>query len=96
MQFAQMDIFDGGQFYHTYFGMNETVPFNVYFVVMGIDTQNFLVNSGSYFVFVLCLLVLNLLNRLMVRIALKYYTVESLRRIGIKLDAKLRSSSLKA
>ena len=89
-----MDIFDGGQFYHTYFGMNETVPFNVYFVVMGIDTQNFLINSGSYFVFVVCLMVFNILNRLIVRIAIRYYRVETFRRIGIKLDAKLASSSL--
>jgi hypothetical protein len=51
-EFAQIDIFDGQGYYNEWFTFVETPSLNDKFAEMGLDTSNFILNSGSFFFFV--------------------------------------------
>ena len=48
---AQLDVFDGKDLYRSWFDMNEAPPLNERFEMMDISGKNFLLNSGSIFIF---------------------------------------------
>ena len=45
-----MDVLSGESFYEENFEFKETDPLNERFETMGMDSQNFIMNSGSYFI----------------------------------------------
>ena len=51
--FANMDVFSGEDLYKEKFNFKETDPLNERFETMGMDSQNFIKNSGSYFILTL-------------------------------------------
>ena len=51
MTFAQIDIFDGQNYYDEWFNFAETSPHSDMFEMMDIGDKNFVMNSGSYFIF---------------------------------------------
>ena len=48
--FAQMDIFSGEDFYESHLQFKETESPNELFAFFGVENSNFMLNSGSYFV----------------------------------------------
>ena len=48
--FAQMDLFSGEAMYEAHMTFKPTKPPSEQFAFFGIETSNFLLNSGSYFV----------------------------------------------
>ena len=50
MIFAQMDVFDGEDFYETHMTFKHTEPLNEVFMTYGVENMNFFLNSGSFLV----------------------------------------------
>ena len=55
--FANMDVFSGESFFEKNFVFMETDPLNERFEQMGMDSKNFIMNSGSYFILLLLIYV---------------------------------------
>jgi len=49
--FASMDILDGAAWYEEWFIFKETSALNPNYELLGIGDMNFIMNSGSYFIF---------------------------------------------
>jgi hypothetical protein len=58
MMFAQMDVLDGGRFYSLMFEFKETGSLNDMYDLIGIEDKNFIMNSGSYFIITLFIVLL--------------------------------------
>jgi hypothetical protein len=58
MMFAQMDVLDGGRFYSQMFEFKETGSLNDNYDLIGIEDKNFVMNSGSYFIIILIIVLL--------------------------------------
>jgi hypothetical protein len=58
MMFAQMDVLDGGRFYSLMFEFKETGSLNDNYDLIGIEDKNFIMNSGSYFIIILIIVLL--------------------------------------
>ena len=50
MLFAQADVFDGSGLYSEWFEFRETESPNQNYLLLGIDSSNFIINSGSFFI----------------------------------------------
>jgi hypothetical protein len=77
MFIGQLDPFDGEDYYHAWFSFQETGALNDKYLLLGIDSKNFLVNSGSYFIicalalcFFWCKFIVNRIARCLSRIRL--------------------------
>ena len=66
-------MFDGQELYGKWFVFEETTPFNDMFEILDYGDKNFIMNSGSYFIFIIVtvgyLLVQLIINKLTVRCA---------------------------
>ena len=52
MTISTLDIFDGSGLYREMFSFSDTTPLNSNYEFLGVDTSNFMLNSGSFFIFV--------------------------------------------
>ena len=66
---AQMDILEGKALYMSLFEFSASRPLNDNFETMGIQTKNFVYNSGSYFNLFLLIMVFNLSKIVLNRVA---------------------------
>ena len=66
---AQVDIFDGKDFYVNTFTITEAPPLNENYELMGISGLNFLINSGSFFVFFFAVFAFQAINKILSIIA---------------------------
>jgi len=80
-----MDVFDGGGIYLSLFNFTESDPHTESFGMLGIETKNFLVNSGSYFIVMFGILGFNLVYWFLNSIAKRCARFKSCRRMGIKV-----------
>ena len=55
MEFATIDVLNIATFYQDHFDMEPTPAFNQKFNELGIETKNFLQNSGSFFAILIAL-----------------------------------------
>lgn len=90
IQFATTDIFDGNQIYENYLNLSETEPFNDKFESSGIDSKSFLPNSGSFFIFMILLVVTPIFEFIVNLICTKLAKYKIFRQIGIMVDKKHR------
>jgi hypothetical protein len=51
MMFAQMDVMDGAGIFENLFVFKDTDPLNPNFELFGMGDKNFMMNSGSFFIF---------------------------------------------
>lgn len=70
MYIGQLDPFDGEDIYKDMFQFTEVEALNDNYILLGIDSKNFLVNSGSYFIFIALTLVFYIVKFLINRIAM--------------------------
>lgn len=85
MLFAQMDVFDASKFYEKTFDFAKTQPINQNFNLLGIETLHFLLNSGSFFVWIFAPVVMLIIKRLMNLLGLAFYRFKTVRSFFIKL-----------
>ena len=64
-----MDIFSGENFYEEHFKFVETTPINNSFEYFGTETKIMMLSSGSFFVFVIALILRLVAYKLMHKIA---------------------------
>lgn len=69
---AQLDMFDLQDFFSSNFDFKETTALNDNFIFMGMDNKNFLINSGSYFLFVFGTVIWFLFKFLLNMVAVKF------------------------
>ena len=61
---------------------------------MGFDTQNFMINSGSFFVILLSFLIWLLLRLVLIRVGLKFHNKSFLRRLGYITHLQAKKTSI--
>jgi hypothetical protein len=83
MSFASIDIFSAEEYYPLMFAFTETTPFNDEFEQFEIDNKNWLVLSGSYYVFTLFVVGFLGFKKLVNFIAAQYPESPLARKIGI-------------
>ena len=97
MEFASIDVLNLGQWYQDNFNFEPTPAFSQKFVEMGFSTQNFLINSNSFFIILLFLIAWQLLRALIIRVAVKCHHHPILRRLGYRLHQnRIRVSIFRA
>jgi hypothetical protein len=69
VKFSGFDLFDGSGFYEENLSFVETQPLNDSFEFYGIETKIMLINSGSYFVMQLIIVIQVLINCSLNRLA---------------------------
>ena len=70
--FSQMDIFSGEDLYDMILEFKEVAPPSEHFAFFGVDSSNFILNSGSYFVIQGGLLIYFLTLKIINTICVKY------------------------
>jgi hypothetical protein len=55
--FANMDVMSGEKLYEIIFNFKETDPFNEKFETMDIGSKNLIMNSGSFFILIILVIV---------------------------------------
>lgn len=85
LNMAQYDIFDAGGVYRKTFDFKETSSMNENFELFGIEGKNFMVNSGSFFPFVIIILSQQIFEMTMQRLAILLARLSCCRLIGTKL-----------
>lgn len=88
MNFAQMDLLDGAEYYEKMFEFKPTNPLDYNFEWFGIADKNMMMNSGSYFVFVLGFFLINFGLFIINKIATRFARHRQSRRIGMKIYSK--------
>lgn len=85
---GQIDIFDGKEYYQTIFEVKETTSLNSNFELFDIEGKNFLINSGSYFIFFGFVIVFNLIEGILNIFAKVFSKQRCCRKIGMKVWSK--------
>ena len=80
-----MDILDMQEYFQAWFIFKATTPMNVNYEFLGIGDKNFILNSGSYFVFVLSAFGGSLASYLINYCAVKASRFKCARIIGMKV-----------
>ena len=80
---AQMDILDGGAFFDSNFDFVPTEPLNQWFEDFGIDSKQFLINTGSFTPLIMYIIGFNFMLYVLNKIAVKHRASKIWRRIGI-------------
>ena len=81
--FANMDIFDGEIIYRKNMPMKYTKPYDSNFLRFGIGDQNFIYQSGSYFIIQFGVFAYYLSRYLINKIAVKYCWIKQARKLGM-------------
>jgi len=82
VEFAKMDVLDAGDKFQETFDFQPTQAFNDQFMHYGIESMNFLLNSGSIFPIVVISIAIKLLGFLISRIMLPCSSNKACRKIG--------------
>ena len=77
-----MDVFDGQNYYSQMFNFEETPPLNSNFEFMGVGDKNFVMNSGSYFIFMVGLVLGEYISYLINMTAVRFSQYKIARTIG--------------
>lgn len=80
---AQLDVFQGENIIDWMFRFKQTSPINSNFENFGADSQNFMLNSGSYFIFIVVLLLMSIGRYIINRFAVWFSQKEWARKIGM-------------
>lgn len=86
--FANMDVFSGEAFFENNFRFKETDPLNEKFDGMGMSTQNYLLNTGSYYILLIGICVQFYSKRIINFICAKLARFRIARCIGIMIHEK--------
>ena len=81
--FANMDIFNGEGFYENYLKFKETDPIGEKWAFFKYENSNFMLNSGSYFVIILGILVYNFVFFSINKLCVSFYKLNFARRVGV-------------
>lgn len=92
--FAKMDLFDLEDFYEKNMEFIETKPFNSKFELMGFETKNFLLNSGSLMLFIIMIFVNFFFQKICNFLAIKFHKHAFWRKIGVASFETEFSSSM--
>ena len=92
--FAKMDLFDLEAFYEKNMEFIETEPFNDKFELMGFETKNFLLNSGSLMLFIIMIFVNFFFQKVANFLAIRFHKYSTWRKIGVKMYYTNFSSSM--
>jgi hypothetical protein len=85
MLFASMDIFSGEDFYEKHFEFKETDPINTRFDEFGIGDKNFIMNSGSYLIMQVFIVVWVIAKQMLIEICIKMAKFSFFRKLGMFL-----------
>lgn len=88
MFFATLDVFDGSTYYSEWFNFSEASALNSNFELMLIDTRNFLINSGSFyilFVSIIAIRIIKLVISIVTRWKARFWIC---RRIGMLINVE--------
>ena len=83
-----MDVFDGSGLYALIFDFKQTEALSPNFESFGISDKNFMMNSGSYFIFFASFFIINPALFLMNKIAIWQARRPIFRKIGLKVYSK--------
>jgi len=83
MLFSKMDIFSGEAIFTAMFSFRETPPFTESIEAMGFETMNLMLNSGSFFVILVGVIVWMFIKFVVNEICKKFYRYEKARDIGV-------------
>ena len=70
LKFANMDIFDGGDYFENYLGFVKSDPLNQNFEQFGLESKSFVLLSGSYFVFFVFILLKSFVKFMLNQVAM--------------------------
>ena len=85
MIFAQMDVLDGQGLYEILFEFKDTKPLSQNFELFGLGDKNFMLNTGSYFVIFVGVLLFAILKKITNSCMKMCARSERARKIGIKV-----------
>lgn len=83
--FANMDVLSGEDFYENNFNFKETEALNERFETMGMDSQNFIKNSGSYFILMILIYGQFFFKRLINKFCIYFAKYKIVRLIALKV-----------
>jgi hypothetical protein len=83
-----MDVMDGATIYENLFVFKETEPRNKNFENFGMTDKNFILNSGSYFIFFAGIIAFKLASIFLNWVALQYPQNKYFRQLGMKNYSK--------
>ena len=83
-----MDVFSAEDYYKEYLEFNYAQPVNDKFKLIGVESLNFLVNSGSFYVIMAGLIFISQMKRIIHWMALKFSRVSIIRSIAIHFDTQ--------
>lgn len=86
--FANLDIFSGEKIFSVLFVFRETTPLNAIFEKNGVDSKNYISNSGSFFIILIGLWIHHALIKLVIFLNKKLSRFSLSRRFGMWLDTK--------
>jgi hypothetical protein len=85
MTIAQIDVLDGAALYKKTFDFKQTECLTPNYEQFGIGDKNFIMNSGSYFLFIIAFFVINFTMFVINKIVVKNAHRPMCRRIGMKV-----------
>jgi hypothetical protein len=92
IMFANIDIFSGDELYEAIFEFKTTYALNDKFDQYGMSNKNFIMNSGSYFIMQILIIVNFFMKRLIKYICKKFARIRVFRVVGIYInDASIES-----
>ena len=83
MLFAKMDILQGEEFYRSNFAFVYTDPYTNSFEQFGYETMNFLINSGSALLILVCIIIYFICRWLVNKVCVLFAKFKVARKIGI-------------
>jgi hypothetical protein len=85
IEYANIDIIDGSQLYENIFIFFPTSPLNDNFEAFGIENKNLLMQSGSYFIFLISLFTFMYLKIIINKVSVCNYQSKCFRTLGIQV-----------
>jgi hypothetical protein len=83
--FQKQDIFSGEDLYEKHFTFQETTPINERFEEFGIGDKNFIMNSGSYLIMQLLIVVWHFVGKYLFKLCVKFARIPFFRRVGMMI-----------
>jgi len=89
--FANLDIFSGEELFSIIFSFKETTPLNSIFEKNGVDSKNYISNSGSFLIIIIGLLINHVVIKALIWLCKKFGHFKCARYFGKWLDTKDQS-----
>ena len=87
-EIAQFDIFDGQGIYNKLFEITDASPLNDNYELLGITGKNFLINSGSFFIFLIGIILFRTIQKSIDFLARCCAHRSTFRKIGVAVHSK--------